>query len=135
VGYQLLSLVGMFVHSLIWMRLINLWHIYIVYCLLWFRPWFRPRTSNKRFTIQRRLAWSLSKNDTHNRREANLFFDQFDSRSCSFLSNFFVRSRPSFFLTSNRLIHDTTVAAPDNRIVLCGGHWSVAAGNDTSLYS
>lgn len=32
------------------------------------------RASNKRFTLQRRLAWSLSKNDTQNRREANLFF-------------------------------------------------------------
>jgi len=33
----------------------------------------RFRSLNKRLTIQRRLAWSLSKNDTHNRREANLF--------------------------------------------------------------
>ena len=32
------------------------------------------RASNKRLNIQRRLAWSLSKNDTHNRREANLFW-------------------------------------------------------------
>jgi hypothetical protein len=31
------------------------------------------RTLNKRLYIQRRLAWSLNKNDTHNRREANLF--------------------------------------------------------------
>jgi len=32
------------------------------------------RALNKRFTIQRRLAWSLCKDDTQNRREANLFF-------------------------------------------------------------
>lgn len=32
------------------------------------------RIFKKRFTLQRRLAWSLSKNDTHNRREATLFF-------------------------------------------------------------
>lgn len=32
------------------------------------------RTSNKRFKIQRRLAWSLCKDDTQNRREAILFF-------------------------------------------------------------
>jgi hypothetical protein len=30
-------------------------------------------TLNKRLYIQRRLAWALNKNDTHNRREANLF--------------------------------------------------------------
>ena len=32
------------------------------------------RALNKRLNIQRRLAWSLCKDDTHNRREANPFF-------------------------------------------------------------
>ena len=34
----------------------------------------RAATLNKRLNIQRRLAWSLCKDDTHNRREANPFF-------------------------------------------------------------
>ena len=37
------------------------------------RPGLHGRALNKRLYIQRRLAWSLSKNDTHNRREAKLF--------------------------------------------------------------
>ena len=35
----------------------------------------RTETLIKRLNIQRRLAWSLSKNDTHNRREAFLFWE------------------------------------------------------------
>ena len=34
----------------------------------------RVATLNKRLNIQRRLAWSLCKDDTHNRREATPFF-------------------------------------------------------------
>ena len=34
----------------------------------------RPVTLNKRLNIQRRLAWSLCKDDTHNRRERSTFF-------------------------------------------------------------
>jgi hypothetical protein len=65
------------------------------------------------------------------------FFDWFDPRSCPFFvcrifSFVLVRH---FFLTSNRSTHDTVVASPDNHIVLCAGHWSVAAGNETSLHS
>ena len=37
-------------------------------------PRFRPVALNKRLNIQRRLAWSLCKDDTHNRREAKPFF-------------------------------------------------------------
>jgi hypothetical protein len=36
----------------------------------------RAATLNKRLNIQRRLAWSLCKDDTHNRREANPFFSR-----------------------------------------------------------
>ena len=42
-------------------------------------PGFRPRALNKRFNIQRRLAWSLCKDDTHNRREAPLFWHFYKS--------------------------------------------------------
>ena len=34
----------------------------------------RAATLNKRLNIQRRLAWSLCKDDTQNRREAKPFF-------------------------------------------------------------
>ncbi|EJK54067.1 hypothetical protein THAOC_26380 [Thalassiosira oceanica] len=36
-------------------------------------PILRDVALNKRFNIQRRLAWSLCKDDTHNRREAKTF--------------------------------------------------------------
>ena len=39
----------------------------------WSGPRFRPWALNKRLNIQRRLAWSLCKDDTHNRREATPF--------------------------------------------------------------
>ena len=45
-----------------------------IYWFLFFFVLVSARTLYKRLTIQRRLAWSLDKNDTHNRREANLFF-------------------------------------------------------------
>ena len=41
----------------------------------------RVATLNKRLNIQRRLAWSLCKDDTHNRREAKPFFSLLTSRS------------------------------------------------------
>ncbi|KAL7444907.1 hypothetical protein ACHAXM_009629 [Skeletonema potamos] len=37
-------------------------------------PYLRIVALNKRLNIQRRLAWSLCKDDTHNRREAKPFF-------------------------------------------------------------
>ena len=39
----------------------------------------RAVTLNKRLNIQRRLAWSLCKDDTHNRREAKPFFFSHDN--------------------------------------------------------
>ena len=48
--------------------------VYIYLLAFKLRPDPRGRALNKRLNIQRRLAWSLSKNDTHNRREANFFF-------------------------------------------------------------
>lgn len=37
-------------------------------------PILRDMALYKRFNIQRRLAWSLCKDDTHNRREKSTFF-------------------------------------------------------------
>ena len=47
--------------------------LYIFLYLRLLLPYLRVVASNKRYNIQRRLAWSLCKDDTHNRREAKPF--------------------------------------------------------------
>ena len=48
--------------------------LYIFLYLRLLVPYLRVVASNKRLNIQRRLAWSLCKDDTHDRREAKPFF-------------------------------------------------------------
>ena len=53
-----------------------------IYCNIcfWNCPGLRPRTLNKAIYIQRRLAWSLCKDDTQNRREQTTFLTTFTSK-------------------------------------------------------
>ena len=53
--------------------------VIIFHCLL---SSLRAVTLNKRLNIQRRLAWSLCKDDTHNRREAKPFFSTIGRWGC-----------------------------------------------------
>lgn len=57
-----------------WSSLSLFCKLYIFLYLRLLLPYLRVVASNKRYNIQRRLAWSLCKDDTHNRREAKTFF-------------------------------------------------------------